>query len=188
MSNKAFMINRRIRLSFIEKGSLMKILSLVVVILIPIVWFGCARWDDLEWPFQVFGPIVLVAALWGILMVPFNGFYVSKRGRVVFVPDIRIKKTKLDQLKRIALTFNEQENGKYSATVKLVFANGKIFQKDYSDQFRNAKNKYPNIDIYTVHESRAISIANEALELSICNVTFIDRSGKITHQVIQTEG
>lgn len=89
-------------------------------------------------------------------------------------------------MQRIDFNFNEWENKKYSATVKFVYKNGKIFSKDYSKQFRNMKNKKIAMSIYTISKMKVDKICKELLDLDICVITVLDNNRKIIYQKNQT--
>lgn len=66
--------------------------------------------------------------------------------------------------------------------VKFVYRDGKVFNKDYSKQFRNMKNKKLAISMYTITKRKVNRICNKLLDLSICVTTILDKNRNITYQ------
>lgn len=77
----------------------------------------------------------------GIIIKLLNGMIITKKGTILFLSDFRLKKFNVKDLEKIAIVFTEWRNNKYSAMIKFIYRNGKVFNKDYSKQFRNMKNK-----------------------------------------------
>lgn len=59
-------------------------------------------WVEIPLVVKIVSPIILVLFLVGIIFIPLNGMIVTKKGNIYFIPDFRIIKIKLEDLKRIA--------------------------------------------------------------------------------------
>lgn len=132
---------------------------------------------------RIFAPILLAIVLASPLVVLLNGMTLTKSGKVLFAPDFRFIKIKITELERISFIFNQWENNKYSARIKLIFKNGKTFVKDYSKQFRYKKNKLL-LCMYTVTQAHVDEICATLLECEFCTVTVIDKNMQVTYQNI----
>lgn len=115
-------------------------------------------------------------------MVPLNGMLITKKGTVLFVPDLRFKKFNLKVLKRISIAFNEWENNKYSATVKFVYTDGTVFLKDYSKQFANMKKQKLARSVYTLSKRKVDKICYNLSDVEACIITLIDKNHNIVYQ------
>ena len=169
-------------LSFINKVGLMLSFSLLLLILIPITCLVVEHWYEMPTAIQIFAPMIGAIIVIGIAFTPFNGMMITKKGTVWFIPDFRVKKVNIADLDRIALTFNEWENHKYSATVKLIYKTGEVFVKDYSKQFRNMKNKKSSMAMYTIYKRTVNKIRDAVSDLNQCVVTIVDIHCHITYQ------
>lgn len=85
-------------------------------------------------------------------------------------------------LEKIAIVFTEWEKNKYSAMIKIIYRNGKVFCKDYSKQFRNMKNKKLTMSMYTITKRKVNRICDKLLDLNIFITTILDKNRNITYQ------
>jgi hypothetical protein len=102
------------------------------------ICFSVTNWSDLwkEDPLMaVLVPIAGVIIFVASILMPLSGMMITKRGNIVFLPDFRLKKFEMNELKRVALNFNECKNKKYAVTVKMIPKNGNVFKVDYSVHF-----------------------------------------------------
>lgn len=182
MSNSGFMNCKSKCLSFINKGVITLLLGVSLIVIIPCSWFVFAFWSEMPILIKIFEPFLLTLIFIGMILTPFNGMFITKKGTVFFLPDFRLKKFKIKDLIRMALVFNEWENGKYSVMIKFVCANGQSFSKDYSKQFRNMANKKLTMSMYTIPKRKVEKICNELLDLNVCVTTIVDKHRNITYQ------
>ncbi|MGI6770837.1 MAG: hypothetical protein ACOX5Y_00205 [Acholeplasmataceae bacterium] len=183
MSNNGFIIYKKCNFfSFINKC----LLSLLMVLLLFILFFSYYYifkfWVEIPLVVKIVSPIILVLFLVGIIFIPLNGMIVTKKGNIYFIPDFRIIKIKLEDLKRIAFNFNEWEKNKYSVMVKFVYKNGRTFVKDYSKQFQNMKNNKIAMSIYTIKKAKVEKICENLLNVTIATSTIIDKNDNIIYQ------
>ena len=118
----------------------------------------------------------------GMIATPFNGMIITSKGTVLFIPDIRLIKRDISDIERIAITFNEWENCKYSATVRFVCKDGRIFEKNYSSEFRNRKQQKSAMSLYTIKKSKVDEICKSLSDVDICVITIVDKNRSITYQ------
>lgn len=182
MLNNGLMTYKNIFLSFINKGIISLLIISLMIIILPCSYLVFAFWSEMPIFMKVFWPIFLVVLIVGIIIVPFNGMIISRRGVIVFIPDYRIKVFKTSKLESIALNFIECENNKYATTIKLVYKGGKVFTKDYSKQFRNMRKKRLVMSIYTIRRIKVNKILDQLLNFPNCMITIIDKNGKIINQ------
>ena len=185
MSNNGLMTYKNISLSFINKGIAFLSFIFLMLIIVPCSCFMFFYWSEIPMLMKIGCIILLPIILFGILITPFNGMFISKRGNVIFIPDLRIKKVNMNNLERIAINFNEWENYKYTATVKLVYKDGRVFVKDYSNQFRIISNniyKKLCMSMYTIRKSKVDEICEKMLNIDICVITVINEQSNIVYQ------
>lgn len=181
MSNNGSMTYKNKWLSFINKGIMILFLGLLVVI-VPCSYLLFTYWAEMPIFIKIFWPILLAIIFIGIIITPLNGMIITKNGTILFLPDFRLKKFNIKDLEKITIVFSEWENNKYSVMVKFVYRDGKVFNKDYSKQFRNMKNKKLAISMYTITKRKVNRICNKLLDLSICVTTILDKNRNITYQ------
>lgn len=182
MSNNGLMTYKSKRLSFINKSIIALLLGVLLIVIIPCSYLMFAYWFEMPIFIKIFWPILLTIILIGVIITPLNGMIITKKGTILFLPDFRLKKFNIKDLEKIAIIFNEWENNKYSVMVKFVYKNGKIFNKDYSKQFRNMKNKKIAMSMYTITKRKVKIICKKLLDLNNCVVTIIDKNRNITYQ------
>ena len=182
LSNNGLMNEKNIFFSFINKGIMILMYALLLTIIFPCFYFIFLYWSEMSILVKIFCPILFVTTFIGIIITPFNGMMITKNGTIIFLPDFRLKKFNMKDLKRIAFNFNEWENNKYSVTIKFVYKNGDIFTKDYSKQFKNMKNKKLAMSMYTITKRKVERICNKLADLDICVTTIIDKNRNITYQ------
>lgn len=169
-------------LSFINKWFISLLFVLLMLVIIPCSYLIFTYWYEMPIFLKIFWPILLAVILIGAIMTPLNGMFINKKGLITFIYDFRFKKIKTNELGRISFVFNEWGNYKYSATIKFIYKNGKIFIYDYSKQFRSIKNKKLSMSMYTIKKSKIDKICKKMLDLNICVITIIDKNGRITYQ------
>ena len=108
--------------------------------------------------------------------------FISKKGTITFIPDFRIKRVHISKLKRVAVNFNEWDNYRYSVAVKLVYKDGRIFTKDYSNQFKNVRKKALFMRMYTLSNKKINNICDKVSRSDLFNISIIDLSGNIIYQ------
>lgn len=172
------------RITFFNKPMVTLLSSAALIVLIPCSYIMLAYWSDMPLPIKLFVPIVFIIVFVGIIMVPLNGMLITKRGTVLFVPDLRLKKFNLKDLKRISIVFNEWENNKYSATVKFVCTDGTVFLKDYSKQFANMKKQKLARSAYTLSKRKVDKICYNLSDMDVCIITIIDKNHNIVNQTM----
>lgn len=169
-------------LSFINKGIITLLLVLLLIVIVPCSYLLFMYWSEMPIFIKIFWPILLVIIFIGVIITPLNGMIITKKGTVLFLPDFRLKKFSVKHLEKLAITFTERENNKYSVMIKFVYKDGKVFNKDYSKQFRNMKNKKLVISMYTITKRKVERICNNLLDLNICVTTILDKNRNITYQ------
>ena len=183
MSNNGSMTYKNIWLSFINKGIIFLLLVLsFMIIIVPCSYLVFAYWSEMPLVIKIFWPISSAIIFIGVILTPLNGMVITKKETILFLPDFRLKKFNVKDLKTIGIVFNEWENNKYSVMIKIIYKDGKVFCKDYSNQFRNMKNKKLVMSLYTITKSKVESICNKLLNLNICIATIIDKNGNIIYQ------
>lgn len=182
MSNNGLMTYKNKWLSFINKGIITLLLGLLLIVIVPCSYLLFTHWSEMPIFIKIFWPILSAIIFIGIIITPFNGMIITRKGTVLFLPDFRLKRFNVKDLERIAIVFTEQENNKYSVMIKIVHGDGKVFAKDYSKQFRNMKNKKLAMSMYTITKKRVETICNKLLDLTICVTTILDKNRNITFQ------
>lgn len=139
-------------------------------------------WIDIPVVLKILLPIVSLIIFLGEIFIPFNGMYIGKKGTVVFVPDLRIKKFRINEIKRMAFNFSEWNNKEYSVTIDIVFPNGKIFTKDYSQQFKNIRMNWCVKSVYTIKRAKVDKIIEQLSNYDFCAINVINQCGEIVYQ------
>ena len=161
------------RLSFIRKGIITMLLGLLLVLIIPSAFLLFVYWFEMPILIKIFWPIVLLIIFLGTIITPLNGMIITKKGNVIFLPDFRLKIFNIKNLERIAIVFKKCENNKYSAMIKILYKNGKVFIKDYSNQFKNMKNKKLIMSLYTITENKVKNIFTKLLNYDFLSISII---------------
>lgn len=182
MSNNGLMIYKNKYISFINKSVGAACVVMLMIVLVACVRFMFLFWSELPIIIKVIGPTISAIISVAILLMPLNGMFITKNGTIVFVPDFRVKKTCLAELKRLSFNFNEWENNKYSVTVKFVYKDGAVFIKDYLKQFRSMNNKKLAMSMYTIKKQKVDKICETLVDLGICCITIIDKDSNIIYQ------
>ncbi len=180
--NNGLTIYKNKHISFINKIAIILLQIISLLVIVPCSYMVFAYWFEMPLLIKIFWPIILIIILIGIIITPFNGMTITKRGTILFLPDFRLLKSNINKLQRISIIFNQWENNKYSAQVKFIYYDKKIFVKDYSKQFKNVKNKKISMLVYTISKSNVENICNKLSGLNICIITIVDKSGKIIYQ------
>ena len=185
ISNNGSTIHKSKFLSFINKGIMALMFMLLLIILLPCSYIVIAHWATMPILIKLFWPIFLMVILIGVLIAPINGMAISKGGLIIFVPDFRIIKFKVQALDRIVFGFREWENKKYSVMVKIKYRDGSSFEKDYSMQFRNMRNRKLSMAIYTISKRKVDRICGVISLLDFPTIiNIIDYEGNIIRQSI----
>lgn len=182
MSNNGLMTYKNKWLSFINKGIIVLLLGLLMMIIVPLSYLLFAYWAEMPIFIKIFWPILSAIIFIGVIITPLNGMVITKKGTLLFLPDFRLKKFNVKDLEKIAIVFTEWENNKYSVMIKFIYRNGKVFSKDYSKQFRNMKNKKLAMSMYTITKRKVERICNKLLDLNIFGTTIMDKNRNITYQ------
>ena len=114
-------------LSFINKGIITLLLVLLLIVIVPCSYLLFMYWSEMPIFIKIFWPILLVIIFIGVIITPLNGMIITKKGTVLFLPDFRLKKFSVKHLEKLAITFTERENNKYSVMIKFVYKDGKVF-------------------------------------------------------------
>ena len=146
------------RLSFTSKGVIT--ITNILLLLVIVVSIYLVVKNNLEVPLamKIIGPILLTVFFAAVLFTTFGGMLITKTGKIIFIPDCRIKITKIDELQRLALNFNQWKNNKYSVVVKFVYKDGRFFKKDYSDQFKALVHPKLSMTISTISKRKVDKI------------------------------
>lgn len=182
MSNNGLMTYKNKWLSFINKGMLMLLQGVLLIVIVPCSYLLFTYWSEMPIFIKIFWPILSAIIFVGVIITPLNGMIVTKKGTILFLPDCRLKKFNVKDLEKIAIVFTEWENNKYSVMIKFIYIDSKVFYKDYSKQFINMKNKKLAMAMYTITKRKVERICNMLLDLSICVTTIIDKNRNITYQ------
>lgn len=134
---------------------------------------------DAPWYMQVFCILITLFIFVTTFFIFFNGLYIRKSGDIVFVPDYRIKKIKISDVDRIAINFREQDNGKYSASLKVVYKDRRTFSKDYADQFNIYRHKKFVMSGYTIKKTKVDKVCNMLSDIDVFILTVINKSGAV---------
>ena len=151
----------------------------------PLSFIAFQFWPELPIVLKIFWPIILAGVFVGFLVTtPLNGMFISKTGTLVFIPDVRFKKTNLKELERLAINFSEWENHKYSVSVKLVYKDGNTCTKNYARQFNTQQSIFRilSMTVYTLNAKKVNNICNKLMNLNISFITVVDKNGNIVYQ------
>lgn len=182
MSSNGLVTYKNKCLSFINKGTITLLLGLLLIVIVPCSYLLFTYWSEMPIYIKLLWPILLVIIFVGLIITPLNGMIITKKGTILFLPDFRFKKIKVKDLEKLSIVFNEWENNKYSAMIKFIYRDGKVFCKDYSKQFRNMKNKKLTMSMYTITKRKIDKICNKLLDLNICVTTILDKNRNIIYQ------
>ena len=180
--NSGFITCKKTSLSFIKKGVICWFLFLLIILFAVFAFFVFNPEKNAPISVKIILVILLSIFLLGFIIVSLNGMYMNKKGRIIFIPDVRLKKIKLIDLKRISINFNQWENNKFSVMIKFVYKDGKSFKKDYSNQFTGIRNKRLAMSLYTISKRRVDKICESLNDLKICVITIIDKNSKVIYQ------
>ena len=174
---------RSVFLTFYDKWKFL-LLSAVFLPLCAFMTYECfVGTTGIALGLRILGLILFPALFLLDIAALITGLHIQKNGTVLFMPDIRFIKVKTDDLKRIALVFSWQENGKYSVSVKLVRKDGRVHSKNYAEMFaRSARGYAFGRWLCTVSRSKADAMIEKTAPLSFVAVTVIDRFGKVEYQ------
>lgn len=182
MSNNGLITYKNKWLSFINKGTTTLLLGLLLMIIAPCSYLLIVYWSEMPIVIKIFWPILSAIILIGVIITPLNGMIITKKETILFLVDFRVKKFNIKDLERLAIVFTEWKNSKYSVMIKFVYRDGRVFNKDYSKQFSNMKNKRLVMSMYTITKRKVETICNKLLDLNICVTTILDKNSNITYQ------
>lgn len=169
------MDNKTIYLSFINKRKLLFHCSILIIILALCSYAIFTYWLEFLWILRILWLIILAFCVIGVLMLPFNGLWIRPDGTMLFIPDIRIKRFRIESLTRVAIVFNEQKNKCYSATVKFVRKNGTVFSKNYAREFQNKRHKGPGRAIYALSPLQVEQIRDAVRNMDHIRITIVNQ-------------
>lgn len=185
ISNNGLTTYKNRYLSFINKGVMTLLFTLLLIVLLPYSYLVFTYWSEMPIFIKIFWPTLLVIVIIGIVMTPLNGIVINRNSNILFVPDFRVMKFQKKDLEKIVINFLEWDNNKYSVMIKLIYKDGGFFSKDYSSQFRNMRNKKLAMSMYTITKRKVDRICNSILHLDICAViNIVDNNGNIISQNI----
>ena len=175
-------------LSFIDKKITLPAAFGLLVISVPFLYVVFAFWSQCPPMCRIVLPIVFGPVFVAAIVMPFNGMMITKKGNIIFITDFRLKKFKIEELKRIALNFNERKNKKYSVTVKFLSESGNVFKVDYSVHFRNRiKGEMLATAMYTISKKNVDGIIAKTADMDIFVITIIDQNQEIVYQSLPTD-
>lgn len=172
---------RTVRFALFNRPLLLGFLIVLLAILAPFAYLAFANWGTIPLAVRILVPTLLVVTGVGLLSVLFCGVWIGRK-RVLVIPDMRIIVAARSKLRRIAVNFNQWDNGRYSVTIKLLYRDGRLFTMDSSRQFRNARRKKLLMACYTISERNRQSVCDRLSEIDGCIVTVVDRAQKIVYQ------
>lgn len=182
MSNNGLMIYKSKWLSFINKKAISLLLGILLIVIIPCSYLLFTYWSEMPIFIKIFWPLLLTIIFIGVIITPFNGMIITKKATILFLPDFRLKKFNVKDLEKLAIVFTEWENNKYSAMIKFVCRDSKVFIKDYSKQFINMRNNKLAMSMYTITKRKVERICGNLLDINICFITIIDKSRNVIYQ------
>lgn len=129
--------------------------------------------------------IVAVANIVALALVPKNGLYIYKDGKIKLVDGAFGGGTfEIQNLKRVAVNFSEWENGEFSADLKFVTEDGEIFKKEYAAQFESTAN-HAGLSAYTLPRKKVDEYCGKMAEMNLFNVSVINANKDIVYQYIR---
>mgnify|MGYP004533966059 FL=1 len=169
---------KKIKITFINVAMKTFLLSLLFVIIIILCSFSVfANWSEEELIIKIFWPTLLVHIFIVIIVTNLTGMVITKAGTISFLPDFKVKKCNIDELERLAITFTEWENNKYSVTVKFIYKNGKVFCKDYSQKFSDSRFRKILMSVYTINKRKVDKICEKIMDIDVCAITIVNKTG-----------
>ena len=99
LSNNGLMNEKNKFFSFINKGIMILVETLLLAILFPCFYVIFLYWSEMSILVKMFCPILFMTAFIGIIISPFNGMMITKNGNILFFPDFRLKKLNIKDLK-----------------------------------------------------------------------------------------
>lgn len=177
-SNNGLMNYKNKWLSFINKGLITLLLVVLLIVIAPCSYLSFTYWSEMPIFIKIFWPILLTITFVGLIVTPFNGMFITKKGTILFLPDFRLKIIKVNELEKLSIVFTEQGNNKYSVMIKFLYRDGKVFYKDYSKQFASMKNKKLAMSMYTITEKKLKKNCNKLSDLNICLTTILNKNKK----------
>lgn len=173
--------NKNKYLAFMDNKRLL-VNSLLIVFFTGVLCFLFAYWTEMPVFIKIFWPILSLIAVTGAVMTIFNGMYINKKGTVVFVPDLIVKKFRIDEIKTMTFNFNEWKNSKYFVKIEIVFQDGKVFTKDYSVPYKQMKIYKLGMALYTIKRDNVDKIIEQLSNYDFCTFNFVNQCGIIAQQ------
>lgn len=180
---------KNISLSFISMAGIWLLEIILLAVFIPMFYCIVVYWLEMPILMKILGPILFAILLPSMVLMPINGMVITKKNKVYFMPDIRIKKFNLDEISRIGLVFKRQPNFRYAARVKIMYNDGRVFVKEYSNQFNNdhiaygkhnARKRKLAMALYTIPKSKVDKIIVKIDCLEYITVSIVE-DGKIVY-------
>ncbi len=176
--NNGYMDYDKLSISFINKWfiTILMFLAISILTLLTVVFF--MLWQDISCVFKIIWIILILIILIGFIFVLLNGMYIKKSGKVIYVPDLRVKKFKIEDLESIKISFIESEKHRFFVKTIFVYKNGKMFVKDYTTQYTNIGRHRKLIRFaYTISSKQIDKIQQkiEKFKLIVTNKTPIDK-------------
>lgn len=84
MSNNGLMTYKNKWLSFINKGTIVLLLVLLMMIIVPFSYLVFAYWLEMPIFIKIFWPILSAIILIGVIITPLNGMIITKKGSILF--------------------------------------------------------------------------------------------------------
>lgn len=77
----------------------------------------------------------------------------------------------------MTFNFSEWKNNKYSVAIDIVFQDGKVFTKDYSDHFKYMARYKLGMALYTIKSDKVDKIINLLSDFDFCSFCIMDQLG-----------
>ena len=105
--NNGLTIYKNKHISFINKIAIVLLQIISLLVIVPCSYMVFAYWFEMPLLIRIFWPIILIIILMGIIITPFNGMTITKRGTILFLPDFRLLKSTINNIQRISIIFNQ---------------------------------------------------------------------------------
>lgn len=181
-SSNGSIVYKSMHADFINRAAMSIAAIFLTAVIAAVTVLFVLYWESIPLFIIVILSILLVITAFGIIFMLLNGIFITKKGKLFFFPDFRIKVYKMFDVERLAINFNECENHRYSVTIKIKQKNGKFFFKDYSRQFRNLRQKKLSMFTYTIKRNEVDRIYSKFKALNNIRLTIINRNCEIVMQ------
>ncbi len=170
MSNNGSTICKTKYLTFITKGIPMLLLCVLSIIIIAFSFIVFSYSTEIPLVLKLMWSIIAFICVLGPIITALNGMIITKKEKIIFIPDVRLKIIKFNEIDKLVMEFYKEDNYKFFATIKIFYKNGKVFIKDYSNQFRDVrKNKFLKY-MYTIRKERIDIIQKKVSDIDRCFV------------------